>query len=85
MLGIGYKNRCAQIQDAQISFVPWRLKLLFPGTELALCHPSGIHNFDMTLIFLVYLCTPLLDHSMSRLKDSVCFVAAQGTRDDISL
>jgi hypothetical protein len=60
-------------------------KTFLPGTELALCHPSGIHNFDGPLIFLEHLCTPVLDHKMSRLKDSVCFVSAQGTRDEISI
>jgi len=53
--------------------------------ELDLYHPSGVHNFDVPLIFLVHLCTPVLDHNMSRLKDSVCFVSAHGTRDEISI
>lgn len=73
-------------QDAQITkFCTMVFKLLVSGTEIFLCHPSGIYNFDVPLIFLVDMCTPVLDYNMSRLKDSVCFVSAQDTRDDISI
>jgi hypothetical protein len=78
---VAYKYRTHR----SLSFVPWGLKLLVLGIELDLCHPSGIHNFDVPLIFLVHLCTPVLDHKMSCLKESVCFVSAHGTRDEISI
>jgi hypothetical protein len=65
----------AQIPGARtyisLNFVPQHSKLLVPGTELSLFHPSRFYNFDVSLTFLVELCTPVLDYNLPRLKDSV--------------